>query len=325
MARGFVINVPNVNEVLQFFDQIAVFRSSDRIAAYTEITTLPGYGGVSRIILLPNVTSYTFIDPGGAPTDWYRTAFISTFTGIQGELTPPIQSQIIDPKTLQPRSRFNTSDGATFADGYGFDGTFDIPATGGSRTNRNPDGYGTKGYWDGVGGSPNSGIELLCTRPLTPRGECFKNKCVAMTRVMLKDIDSSCWAFQEDEIDMFLEASLADFNAEPTFTNFNWHDLEDRWLHVIALGAQVMALYAQGLIEVGREFVITDNGISFQPPAISNYMQSTASQLLGHYDQLKQRIKSNMKPRPQGIGLFQPLAIHPAFLRLRHLRERRLF
>lgn len=839
MARGLQISVPNIHEVLQFYDQIAVFKAENRMDPYVEITSIPGYGDIDRIVLRADQTEYVFLDPNGERTDWYRTAFISTFTGIQGELTPPTQGIDIDENTGEPLNQFNNFDGATFADGYGFDGQFDIPATGGSRTNRNPDGYGTKGYWDGVGGQPNSGIELLCTRPLTPRGECvtgdtlletplgakqikdikvgeqvkvwdpksnhfvftvvtkrllneikdgallrvttkharsltvttahpfwtnkgkveardlqvgdrigvdplatkvcndlpsnlevlseqqfreqarqyysdfhpdlkidkyldkhiknlkakqllplkipekilfitrilaytfgdascwkhsngidssirfggtheelrevrnelvnngfnptelvtetknseydnrvgiakqingettsfdlntgslgillrvlgapqgcktiqklsipdwvmqhkrlrreflsvlydnegqiawkinskggtrrlgrvttevrisfnsdinlhqsnvcyaqqlqqcfadanidmrisqtdatgtmrkdgvqtrtyylinqisdslawirfseyfsvpynkhkrealrlmseyrrevesvlqkakgnkqqaielyeqgisygeiakqlkvsrgavenwntkhknaevrlphsfntfeewsaslenertelfydeivsiekiesnedvydlslelspwfvtngivtfdcYKNKTVAMTRVMLKDIDPACWAFNEDEVDMFLEASLADFNAEPTFTNFNWHDLEDRWLHVIALGAQVMALYAQGLVEVGREFVITDNGISFQPPAISGYIQSTASQLLAHYDQLKQRIKGNMKPRPQAVGLFIPLAIHPAFIRLRHLRERRLF
>lgn len=908
MARGLQISVPNVNEVRQFYDYIAVFKAENRMDPYVEITAAPGYGDIDRILLRENVEEYVFIDPEGERTDWYRTAFISTFTGIQGELTPPTQGIDINENTGQPINQFYNFDGATFADGYGFDGQYDIPATGGSRTNRNPDGYGTKGYWDGVGGQPNSGIELLCTRPLTPRGECYKNKAVAMTRVMLKDIDPNCvtgdtlvttisgikqisevkrgdellvylqenkeysyqpvrellvnqtktgqllelvtasnrrlrctfqqpmitwdgevtadqlavgnkipvnpiagsqqipfdpeetfytiedfveqfpevtnkvrqqveqwlplrgktactfarllgflfgnghltkdfsqvdfasdsieeleeiqkdlntlniqftkikkdhgkvvtakrvgqkdakeyigttihfvvfstafgklisllgcprgdkaiqqydlpqwilsnkwllkqflsgyygadgcdvinstgirelnfsfnkdnnldvtafieqwkqaftvfgiplrvreepnsgaihkdgvvttkyvlvpecseaegiirfasqigicyheakkknlalaaeylrfiqaqqdknelerqkvfkcikdgltvmqtveelnpklkgrkkaivwnkydrwirgdhniveqlicnkqkinqaqrriydavmsypeevshgevtrtvvkqfateyeacgmttkyqnawalvkawrsgrvpdferteytadqylemenksstkagaiykdypfekwikshtrdslffeeiveinklesnedvydckfdlrymfaeqigfvdcWAFNEDEVDMFLEASLADFNAEPTFTNFNWHDLEDRWLHAIALGAQVMALYAQGLVEVGREFVITDNGISFQPPAISGYIQSTASQLLQHYDQLKQRIKQNMKPRPQAVGLFTPLAIHPAFIRLRHLRERRLY
>ena len=321
---GLQINVPNVTDVLNYYDHIAVFRSSGRLEPYAEISTV-GYGTNQRIQLVAGVTLYTFLDPAGKATDWYRTAFISSFTGIQGELTEPIMAVDINTTTGQPNYQFANGGKPTFAGGFGFDGTSDIPATGGSRTNRNPDGYGTKGYWDGVGGPTNSGIELLCTRPLTPRGECYKDKTVAMTRVKLKDTDSTCWAFSEDEIDMFLESALADFNAEPTFTNFNWNDLEDRWLHILSLGATVFALYAQGLIEVGREFTITDNGISFTPPAISGYIQSTASSLLQHYDTTKQRVKQNMKPRPQGVGMFVPLAIHPSFLRLRHLRERRLF
>ena len=322
---GIQISVPNVDEVLKYYDQVAIFRATNRLDPYIEITTV-AYGPEERVKLLPNVTSYTFIDPTGTPGDWYRTAYISSFTGLQGELTPPTLSVNINPATGKPISQYFPNVGSTFADGYGFDGTFDLPATGGARTNRNPDGLATKGYWDGIeGAGGNPGIKYLCVRPLTPRGECYKNKCVAMTRVQLKDTDPSCWAFQEDEIDMFLESSLSAFNSEPTFTNFNWGDLEDRWLHVIALGSAVFALYAQGLLEVGREFNITDNGISFTPPQISGYLQTVASALMAQYDAIKQRIKNNMKPRPQAVGLFVPLAINPSFMRLRHLRERRLF
>jgi|GEM_PF-5048658 len=151
--------------------------------------------------------------------------------------------------------------------------------------------------------------------------------------VMMKDIhiisfngqwSHNCWAFSEDEIDMYLESALSDFNATPMFTRFQWHDLEDRWLHIISLGAQVFALFAQGLIEVGREFVITDNGISFQPPPISSHFQSTASTLLAHYQQNKELIKGNMKPTPSAVGVFTVLAINPMLTRLRHLRERRI-
>lgn len=320
---GLQIEVPNITDVLPYYDQIAVFRSEERMNPYAEITTV-GYGPDGRIKLQPGVIKYVFVDPNGQQSDWYRTAFISSFTGLQGEMTPPMQPIEINPTTLQPVNHYY-NDKPVYGEGYGFDGTTDIPATGGSRTNRNPDGLGTKGYWDGLGTGSNPGIELLCTRPLSPRGECFKNKALAMVKVKLRDTDPNCKAFQTDELDMLLEGALADFNSEPTFTNFNWNDLEDRWLHVISLGAMVFALYSQGLIEVGREFTITDNGISFNPPQISGYIQSMASTLIQHYDTLKQRIKQNMKPRPQGVGMFVPMAIHPAFLRLRHLRERRLF
>jgi len=319
---GLQIDVPNVDEVLQYYDQIAVFRSSERLMPYAEITSI-GYGPDARIHLQTGVTKYTFLDPNGGASDWYRTAYISSFSGIQGEMTPPIQALEIDSTTGQPKYHYQ-NDSPVFGEGYGFDGTMDVPSTGGSRTNRNPNGLGTKGYWDGLGTGSNPGIELLCTRPLTPRGECFKNKSLAMLKVKLKDIDPNCKAFQTDELDMLLESALADFNSEPTFTNFNWNDLEDRWLHVISLGAMVFALYAQGLIEVGREFTITDNGVSFNPPQISGYIQSMAGTLIQHYDALKQRIKQNMKPRPQMVGLFAPMAISTQFMRLRHLRERRL-
>lgn len=443
------IVVSDITRVMENFTHIGIFRTSSRDGVYQEITT-EGYGADARISLVAGQTKYVYNDQSGTAGDWYRSAFFNANTGVQSLLSEPIFGLKAD---------YNQPGQGTFVNGYGFDGTQDLPATGGERTNRNVDGYGTKGYWDGVQN------EILCTTPLTPKGQCFKDKCVAMARVLLKDTDPACvvagtliktkegqkpvelieeddlvwtydpkldkyywekviatqknigqhdgtllkittkrgrentctkdhpwlivnkgtiradavevgdqvyveplesendifdiiisveeiqsnedvfdftvlsghynsfnntylhncWAFSEDEIDMYLEWGLSAFNAEPTFTNFQWHDLEDRWLHIIAMGAQVFALYAQGLIEVGREFAITDNGVSFNPPQISNYMQTTASQIMAMWDATKQRIKQNMKPMPQGIGVFLPLAVHPQLVRLRHLREKRLF
>jgi hypothetical protein len=198
----------------------------------------------------------------------------------------------------------------------GFDGqSKDIPATGGCRTNRNDIG---DGLWDGISN------EAECVRPIGKRGQCCKDMAVAQLRVKLKDIVPECWSFVEDELDMFLETSLADFNAWPTFTHFTWDTIPHEFLGVIALGAQVFALYAQGLLEAGREFQISDNGISFTPPQISGYMQSTASALLAHYTELRENIKRNIKPQPAGIGTFRVMSLLPTLSRLRHLREKQI-
>jgi hypothetical protein len=212
------------------------------------------------------------------------------------------------------------------ADGYGtfagreecgFDGckSADIPATGGCRTNRNEIG---DGFWDGIS------YEYTCVTPIGKRGQCMKDRAVAMTRVRLKDIEPKCWAFSEDEVDMQLETSLSDFNAWPTFTCFTWDTLPETFLGVITLGAQVFSLYAQGLLEAGREFTITDNGVSFVPPQISGYMQSTASALLQSYTDMKEKIKANIKPSPAGIGTFRVMSMLPGLMRLRHLRAKQI-
>ena len=212
------------------------------------------------------------------------------------------------------------------ADGYGtfagreecgFDGckSKDIPATGGCRTNRNEIG---NGFWDGISNKES------CVTPIGKRGQCMKDKCVAMTRVRLKDIVPSCWAFGEDEIDMLLETSLSDFNAWPTFTCFTWDTLPDNFLGVIVLGAQIFGLFAQGMLEAGREFNVTDNGISFTPPQISGYMQTSASALLAHYTELREKIKANIKPSPGGIGTFRVMSVVPQLSRLRHLRSKQI-
>lgn len=205
----------------------------------------------------------------------------------------------------------------TFGGTFGFDGTNgEVPATGGYRTNRNHKGTG---YWDGIS------FKDTCTIPIGPRGQCFKDKAHAATRVFLKDTDPTCHAFTEDEVDMYLEASLWAFNAKPTFTAFLWDHMQDRWLDIITKGAVVWALYAQSLIESGREFTITDNGISYTPPPVSDKMQSYASALLQHYDTNLTEIKSNFKPLPAAVGVFSVLDISPSLRRLRHLREKRIF
>lgn len=210
----------------------------------------------------------------------------------------------------------NTYDEGTWTNGYGFDGTQDLPATGGERTDRNA--YGD-GFWDGIQ------YEDLYEETISPKGMKMKDMSAAMLRAALKDTDSRSWAFTEDEIDMYLEIGLSNFNQTPMFTGFRWGDLEHRWLSLIMLGGQVAALYAQGLIEAGKEFSITDNGISFTPPPISGHMQSTASQLLGFYTTQLANVKGNMKPSPMAVGTFRVLAIHPAFLRIRHLREKAIY
>jgi len=154
--------------------------------------------------------------------------------------------------------------------------------------------------------------------------DCMKDRAVAMTRVRLKDIEPQCWAFSESEIDMQLETSLSDFNAWPTFTCFTWDTLPETFLGVITLGAQVFSLFSQGLLEAGREFTVTDNGISFVNPPISGYMQTAASTLLQSYTDMKEKIKANIKPSPAGIGTFRVTSMLPGLMRLRHLRAKQI-
>lgn len=222
------------------------------------------------------------------------------------------------PDVPSPKGR--PAQNGTFGGTFGFDGTSGhIPATGGHRTNRSQGDSKDAGYWQGIS------FKNLCTIPIGPRGQCFKDKAHSLVRAMLKDTDPSCQAFTDDEIDMYLEGSLWAFNARPTFTAFLWDHMQDRWLDIIAKGATIWALYAQSLIEAGREFTITDNGISYTPPPVSDKIQSYASTLLQHYTAELTEIKSNFKPLPAAVGLFSVLDISPGLRRLRHLREKKIY
>lgn len=151
-----------------------------------------------------------------------------------------------------------------------------------------------------------------------------KLKVSALLRAYLKDRDSRNYAFENDEISLFLDGSLSDINAWPTFTSYDWVTVPFDWMHLLAMGGQVMALYAQALIEAGREFQITDNGIQFNPPGLSSAMTTIAGSLVQQYTERKEKLKYNIKPEPRGIGTYRVLAVNPYLIRLRHLREKRI-
>jgi len=102
-------------------------------------------------------------------------------------------------------------------------------------------------------------------------------------------------------------------------------DFVDQFLEILVEGATLYALTSKALIERGREFSITDNGINFVPPTVSELMMTQSNTLLTHYwDKLKM-IKASLRPNPKGIGLFSMSSgFNPAVRRLRHLRERRI-
>ena len=142
------------------------------------------------------------------------------------------------------------------------------------------------------------------------------------------DILVDCDIFSVDSLVSFLADSLTLFNEIPHFTFFTFEDTEvlQQFHNVIVQGATLMALSSKALLERGREFNFSDNGINFTPPTVSELMQSEwNTELSNHFEKIK-LIKQNMKPGPLGLGtLTISTSRHPAISRLRHLRARQLF
>jgi hypothetical protein len=137
-------------------------------------------------------------------------------------------------------------------------------------------------------------------------------------------IYENCDIFSTEELYAFLCSSLAEFNLTPHFTHFTFEEPQvvDMFPDVIVEGAYIMALASKALIEKGREFNITDNGISFQPPAVADLLNGQMGTLLAPYrDKLKQ-IKYQFKPSPLGLGTLRITAVAPQYMKLRHRRER---
>ena len=139
-------------------------------------------------------------------------------------------------------------------------------------------------------------------------------------------IDEFCAIFSNDELICFLINSLSEFNQIPHFSDFQFSDeqIRNTFSAIIIQGAVLLALAAQTLIEKGREFSITDNGVTYQPPMVSEILNTQFTTQLADYKEKLKFIKANLKPSPKGLGTFRVTAVSPNFLRLRHLRERQI-
>jgi hypothetical protein len=137
-----------------------------------------------------------------------------------------------------------------------------------------------------------------------------------------------CDIFSIDMLTTFLATALWDFNQVPYFTFFQFDDdnFVEQFGEILVEGATLYSLASKALIERGREFQITDNGLSFNPPTVSELMMTQYSALLSHYWEKLKMIKTSLRPNPKGLGVFSMNSgINPAFARLRHLRARRLY
>lgn len=136
-----------------------------------------------------------------------------------------------------------------------------------------------------------------------------------------------CDIFSYDMLVTFIATALWDFNQVPYFTFFDFDDTSfvEQFGEILVEGATLYSLASKALIERGREFQITDNGLNFNPPTVSELMMTEYSALLSHYWEKLRYIKNSLRPSPRGLGVFSMNSgINPQFARLRHLRSRRL-
>lgn len=136
-----------------------------------------------------------------------------------------------------------------------------------------------------------------------------------------------CDIYSVDMLVTFIAISLEEFNQIPHFTEFTFDDDEfiKLFFAILVQGASIQALASKALIERGREFVISDNGINFTPPTISELMTTYWQAEMTNYTEKVKQIKANMKPSPKGLGtLTITAARNPVVSRLRHLRARQI-
>ena len=136
-----------------------------------------------------------------------------------------------------------------------------------------------------------------------------------------------CDIFSAESLVTMLATALWDFNQVPYFTFFQFDEdnFVEQFGEILVEGATLYALASKALIERGREFQLTDNGLNFNPPTVSELMNTQYSSLLTSYTEKLKYIKNSLRPSPRGLGVFSMNSgINPAFSRLRHVRARRL-
>ena len=136
-----------------------------------------------------------------------------------------------------------------------------------------------------------------------------------------------CDVFSDEILACFLCQALSEFNMIPFFTGYTFADplIKTLFSASIVEGAYVFALASQSLVEKGRDFSISDGGVSYQPPQLGDFLNSHYGTWLNNYRERLKFIKNNIRPGPVGFGTFTNLSSGaPAFTRLRHLRSRRI-
>lgn len=135
-----------------------------------------------------------------------------------------------------------------------------------------------------------------------------------------------CNVFDNDILIGFLCMSLSEFNMTPFFTAYTFADqtIQTLFAQIIVEGAGIYALAAQSIIEKGRDFSLSDQGISYQPPALGDFLASHYSTWLTSYRERLKYIKNSIRPGVQGFGVGIASTTNTNLLRTRHLRARRI-
>jgi hypothetical protein len=140
-------------------------------------------------------------------------------------------------------------------------------------------------------------------------------------------VTEQCNVFEDEILAGFLCQALSEFNSVPFFTAYAFSDqiIQTLFAHIIVEGAYVFALASQAIVEKGRDFTISDGGVSYQPPQLGDFLQSHYGTWLTSYRERLQFIKNSIRPGPRSYGTHTNLTgAAPAYTRLRHLRARRI-
>jgi hypothetical protein len=190
----------------------------------------------------------------------------------------------------------------------------------------NPDGYVA------LGDDPGFDYSQEAIKNINKLLKLLKRRLNSSGKVKTTDqygnvIYVDCDIFSVDQLVTFLAGALWDFNQIPYFTYFQFDDDQfvNQFGEILVEGATLYALSSRALIEKGNEINVSDNGINFTLPTVSDLLNSQwSTQFTQYWDRLKY-IKNSLRPRALGLGVWSMNSgYNPAIRRLRHLRARQI-
>jgi len=140
-------------------------------------------------------------------------------------------------------------------------------------------------------------------------------------------VTEACNVFEDEILICFLLQALHELNSTPFFTAYLFSDdlIKTTLSQLVVEGSFIFAIASQSLVEKGREFQISDGGVSYQPPQLADFLSSTYGTWLSSYREKLKFVKNSIRPGPRGYGTHTNLGgSSPAYTRLRHLRARRI-
>lgn len=120
---------------------------------------------------------------------------------------------------------------------------------------------------------------------------------IGALRYRLSDVsdDAEKMIFDDDFLTNALRLSLSAFNSYPPCTYFSLADDEFCKYHadVLVSYAAYITLSGAALKERGREFSVTDNGIGYTPPGVSDMAWQQALVESGQWERRIEKIKNS--------------------------------
>lgn len=93
MAVQLLIDVNDISTVLDYFDQIKVYRSDSEGGVYSEITS-----PTTRIDIVPEHEQYYYADTDGDSTKWYKTSYFNSDTLDESDQSSALQGGVVGDK-----------------------------------------------------------------------------------------------------------------------------------------------------------------------------------------------------------------------------------